>query len=606
MDGKYTDVKPKDPDTLSLHSSQLKTKTRSESKQKSVADSALPSQNELNVGPSRDIQRRSLRERTSEGKYNDVTLEIPNTLPSHSSQSEPKTYKEAMASLDKDKWIQAMKEEYDSLMQNGTWKLTRLPEGRKPLKNKWIFKIKYRQDGSIERYKARLVIKGYSQIYGIDYDQTYAPVVRYASIRYLLAMAVQEDMEITQMDAVTAFLQGELDNEDIYMVQPEGFEDPSHSERVCHLERALYGLKQASRVWNLKLDKVLREVGLIRSKYDSCVYYRITKEGKVYVAVYVDDLLIFATHKWLTKLIQQQLNRYFKMKDLGTPKQILGIRIQRKQGQLSMDQERFIDDLLVRFNMVECCPVSIPCDPNQHLTLKMCPEAEEEKLKMKNCPFKELVGSLQFLASGTRPDIAHAVNIVSAFSSNPGLAHWTAAKRILRYLKGSKDIKLTYTKDTSKDLVGYSDADYANDRDTRKSITGYLFTQAGAAVSWTSRKQETVATSTMEAEYMALSAGVQEAVWWNGFIKEIQGMQTVVPMVMKCDNQSAVYLAEKDVGYSARSKHIDVRHHFIREKLTRNEIKLKHVSSNEQLADIFTKPLARPKFQNARRLLGLI
>ena len=295
------------------------------------------------------------------------------------------------------------------------------------------------------------------------------------------------------------------------MTQPQGFSD--ESKKVCKLKKALYGLKQASRVWNLKLDKVLRELGLERSKYDSCVYLKKTKDGVIYVAVYVDDLLIFYNCHSLLNLLMNRLNQKFKMKDLGVPKQVLGFRTIRTEEKLMLDQENFIQELLEKFNLADCVPVKTPFDPNQVLTKDMSPTNADQQKQMEKYPFKELVGSLQFLASGTRPDIAFAVNIVSAFNSNPGMPHWTAAKRILRYLKGTKELKLTYQKSEDPEFLGYSDSDYANDRDTRKSITGYVFTKAGGAVSWASKKQITVASSTTEAEYMALAAAAQEATW---------------------------------------------------------------------------------------------
>ncbi|XP_062713574.1 uncharacterized protein LOC134290444 [Aedes albopictus] len=233
-----------------------------------------------------------------------------------------------------------------------------------------------------------------------------------------------------------------------------------------------------------------------------------------------------------------------------------------------LDQESYINDLLQRFNVADCNVVATPADPNQKLTKEMCPNTNEERKQMESVPYRELVGSLQYLAQSTRPDICFAVNMVSQFCQNPGKAHWTAAKRILRYLKGTKAMKLTYSKDSEEAFVDYSDADAGNDPDTRRSITGYVFKQAGGAISWSCRKQATVALSTMEAEYMAVSAATQEAMWWRGLREELHGVSEAVQI--RCDNLSAVHLAKKEVGYSPRSKHIDIRHHFVREKLAQN------------------------------------
>lgn len=291
------------------------------------------------------------------------------------------------------------------------------------------------------------------------------------------------------------------------------------------------------------------------------------------------------------------------MKDLGQVKQILGLRVTRSNGMVAIDQEHYIEELLKRFRMEESNPVATPLDVNQKLTKAMKPASAEEREKMSSIPFKELVGGLQFVAQCSRPDISYAVSVVSSFSSDPGSAHWTAAKRILRYLKGTKDHKLVYRADPEQDFQGYSDADWANDVETRRSISGYVFMQSGGAVSWSSKRQSTVALSTTEAEYMALSSATQEAAWWRGFRQELHGAEMPVPI--KCDNKSAINLAEKDVGYSSRSKHIDIRHHYVREQLASKAICLNHVSSDLQAADIFTKPIPNTKLFEDRKMLGI-
>lgn len=264
------------------------------------------------------------------------------------------------------------------MMKNQTWVLTDLPAGRKALRYKWVYKVKTNPDESIERYKACLVIKGYSQVKGVDYEDTYSPVVRYATIRYLMSLAAGLDLQIHQMDAVTAFLQGELREEDIYMAQPEGFVNPGGPRRVCKLKKALYELKQASSVWNQKLDGELKRFGLARSKFDTCFYYRIENGKILIVAVYGDDLLIFSNNQRWVDHLKRQLAAKFLMKDHRLANKILGIRVTRQQCTVCLDQEHYIQELLERFGMKSCDPVATPADHNQKLTKQMCPSTEED------------------------------------------------------------------------------------------------------------------------------------------------------------------------------------------------------------------------------------
>ena len=294
------------------------------------------------------------------------------------------------------------------------------------------------------------------------------------------------------------------------MEQPEGFKQ--EPEKVCRLQKALYGLKQASRVRNTKLDAELKRIGLQRSKFDTCVYFANQGEKIIIVAVYVDDFLMFSNDEKLVAEVKEHLMSKFHMKDLEETEHVLGIRVTRKEGRIILDQERYIEKLLGQYSMVNCNTVSTPLDPNQRLTKEMCPRNADEENRMKNVPFRELVGGLQFLASScTRPDISYATSVVSSFSSNPGEVHWTAAKRIIRYLKGTKHMRLTYDKANEGSFRGFTDVDWGNDPDTRRSVTGYVYVHAGGAISWTSKRQPTVASSTAEAEYMALSAAAQEA-----------------------------------------------------------------------------------------------
>lgn len=501
----------------------------------------------------------------------------------------PSTYEEAIKDKNAEKWINAMKNEYNSLIENKTWEIKDPPEERKLIKNKWIFTVKRDEKGKILKYKARLVAKGFSQKDGIDYDETFSPVVRYGSIRLLLAIAAGYNLNIRQLDAVTAFLNGKLE-EDIWMEQPKGFEDGEKG--ACKLIKAIYGLKQASRVWNNTINSVLINIGLSKSIMDQCIYYKQEEENMTFVAVYVDDILIFSNSKEYEEEIVKELSSSFKMKDMGEAKNILGFKISRKReyGQIALSQQRYIDDILKRYGMNESKPVSTPLDMNQKISGEMSPEDEEEIAEMKKVPYREAIGSLLYAAQITRPDIGFAVNLLSRYCENPGRGHWIGVKRIMRYLKGTRGYELIYGEAEEK-ITGYCDADWASDVDKRKSTTGYVFTMYGGAISWGTRRQPTVALSTTEAEYMSMVAAIQEAMWLKQLLEEIFNI-VAKPIKIYNDNIGAIELA-KNNGYSARSKHIDIKNKFIHEKLNERVIELEYLQTDQMPADILTKAVTK-------------
>lgn len=518
------------------------------------------------------------------------------------STGDPETVQEAMSSDAAKLWKSAMVEEFDSLQQNQTWRLTELPTGKTPIKCKWVFRTKCDASGQVIRHKARLVVKGYSQKEGIDYQETFSPVVRYTSIRFLLAMATKYDLNIRQMDVVTAFLHGEL-KETIYMEQPQGFNDGS--DRVCKLQRSLYGLKQSSRVWNEKLNGVLLKFGLKRSNADQCIYYLIAGDKMLFVAIYVDDVLIFTNDDQIENRLKEELCGNFRMKDLGDASSVLGIRISRdrRAGTIAIDQTQYIANVLKRFGMDGANPVVTPLDMNQKISSNLCPSTRKQQTEMANVPYKQAIGCLLFASQITRPDINFAVNLFCRYTINPGQAHWAAIKRVLRYLKGTIDKKLVYRK-SSDDIVGFCDADWASDLDQRKSTTGYVFIMQGAAVSWASRRQHTVALSTTEAEFMALTAAIQETIWLKRLEHELFGV-AMGTMTLHCDNKGALQLA-LNASYSSRTKHVDIKANFIREKLDNKIIKLEYISTDEMLADILTKGMVGRKQVFFCKQIGLI
>ena len=387
-----------------------------------------------------------------------------------------------------------------------------------------------------------------------------------------------------------AFLHGELNEEEIYIEQPEMFHNGRNE--VCLLKRALYGLKQSSRVWNKQLDAALKQFGLMRSKLDPCIYYKIDGDKMLYISVYVDDELVFTNCVAWKNSLKAFLMSKFQIKDLGPAQLCLGLNItrDRNKGKIWIDQQKYIVETLEKFKMKDCNPVKAPADPHQKLTKSMSPTTEDEEQKMRDVPYLEAVGRLVFISQTTRPDITYAVHNVARFNSNPGVPHWNAVKRIFRYLKGSINCKLEYSKDEMLQIHGYSDSDWAGDEDTRRSTTGYVFFMQHGPISWATKRQATVALSSTEAEYMAVTAACQEALWWRQFQAELQPQLSHVPTTIKIDNCGAQLLAT-NAAYHSRTKHIDVRYHFIREQLEAKQITLEHVSSQEMKADSLTKPI---------------
>lgn len=512
----------------------------------------------------------------------------------------PKSYEQAMVSSDAEKWLDAMADEYQSLIDNGTWTLEKLPEGKKAVKCKWVYATKRDVNGKIIKFKARVVAKGFSQTHGIDYEETFSPVVRYTSIRMLMAIAAHEDLEIIQMDAVTAFLNGKLE-EDVYMEQPKHYDDGSG--KYCKLIKSLYGLKQSSRVWNQTINKVLLDYGLEQCKSDQCIYFRIEEKDILIITIYVDDILAFYNKPERGEEIQNLLSMHFKMKILGPVSSILGVRVVRNRAlnRISIDQELYIEDILKRFQMSDCNPVTSPMDVGQRISRDLCPKSEEEKEDMRSVPYREAIGSLLFLGMLTRPDITFATNFLARYCENPGRVHWGAVKRIFRYLRGTSRWKLTFG-ENDEHLVGYTDSDWAADLDQRKSTSAYLFTLYGGAISWSSKRQPTTALSSTEAEYMALVATIQEAMWLGGAYKEIFGNRPNIKVL--ADNKGAIQVV-KNCSYSSRTKHIDIRMKFIKEKLDDVDLKIEYLPTDEMPADILTKPAPASKILKHTPRMGL-
>jgi hypothetical protein len=526
-------------------------------------------------------------------------LSISNTVERH----EPNTLKEAMMSDQSELWKTAVEDEYKSLMDNKTWRLVKRPTDKNVIKSRWVFKIKPGYEGVSERYKARLVAKGFTQVFGTDYRETFAPVLKYDSLRAILAVVAFHDLEITLLDVKTAFLYGKL-KETIFMEQPEGFAVEGKEDHVCLLEQCIYGLKQAPRVWNEKFNEFLLKFGLTRSESDSCVYFNRKDDELLIVGIFVDDGFATGTNTALVKSVIDFLSQEFEMRSLPATRFLgLDIHRDRTQRQLFINQPDFVRKILTKFHMDTCRASAIPTDPGTRLSADMSPTTEEEKLDMASVPYREAVGCLLYLSITCRPDIAFAVNQVAKFCQNPGRAHWNAVKRIFAYLAGTEQYGIIFGTQEPKLLVGYTDADYAGDVDSRCSTSGFTFFVHGSLVSWSSRRQKCVSQSTTEAEYVAASDSCKEAVWLKCLLAEIGEIDNQ-PVEIRCDNQSAIRSIHNP-EFHQRTKHIDVRYHFVRKLQEDGIIDAVYVPSKEQKADLFTKPLPKPEFERMRRELGV-
>lgn len=506
---------------------------------------------------------------------------------------EPNNFEQAINSEDHRQWEQAMDEEYNSLIQNRTWILVQPPNNQKVIDNRWVYKIKSNLDGSVDRYKARLVVRGFTQEYGVDYQETFSPVVKYTSIRAILALAASKQMDIQQFDVKTAFLNGDLE-EDVFMKQPIGYDDGSG--KVCKLLKSLYGLKQASRCWNKKFTSFIQKFNFVASKSDPCVFVRNNSRGMMILAIYVDDGLIIAKDKDAILPVIEYLNTEFEIKQLVL-KSFLGLEIdQRSDGSIHVGQCAYANKILNRFGMADSCAVATPLDNTQNLG-DYKPNVE---IKF---PYREAIGSLMYLAVATRPDISFAVGNVSRYMENPAVAHVNAVKRILKYIKGTLDMGIVYKSGVDMILLGYSDADYAGDVETRRSTSGFVFMFGNGIISWGSERQRAVALSTTESEYIAAAHAVKEMVWLYRLLSEIFIIDLDKPTFLM-DNQSAIRLI-KNPEFHKRTKHIDVRYHFIRDKYEEGIFNLEYVNTDEQLADVLTKALPKTKHQYFCKLLSL-
>jgi cell pole-organizing protein PopZ len=506
---------------------------------------------------------------------------------------EPENYQEAAG----DKaWQEAMKEELEMIEKNNTWELVERPTDKPVIGVKWVYKTKLHLDGTIQKHKARLVAKGYAQKSGIDYNETFAPVARLDTIRTLIALAAQKGWKLFQLDVKSAFLNGVLE-EDVYVEQPEGFEVKNAGHKIYKLRKALYGLKQAPRAWYSEIDAYLSMCKFKRSTSEATLYTRSDREGNlIIVSIYVDDIVYTGSSERMLSEFKREMMQRYEMTDLGLLHHFLGMGILQTDQGVFIHQSKYAKSLLSKFGLEDCKPVSIPLATGEKLKKVDGSELADEGL------YRKIVGSLLYLTA-TRPDLMYATSLMSRFMNGPTKIHMGAAKRVLRYVQGTLSYGIEYVRNQSTTLIGFCDADWAGSEDDSRSTSGYAFSFGSGAFSWASVKQNTVALSTAEAEYVSASEATAQAIWLRFVLDDFGEMQAEATPLF-CDNMSAISMAKNPV-FHQRTRHINRKYHFIREALQEGVINMKFCRSEEQLADIFTKALPKDRFKQLRLNLGV-
>lgn len=409
------------------------------------------------------------------------------------------------------------------------------------------------------------------------------------------------------MDVKTAFLNGNID-EKIYMVQPENFVSGDPKNMVCRLTKSIYGLKQASRQWYHKFHEVILSFGFEMNSVEDCVYHKFSGSKHIFLLLYVDDILLATNDVGTLLETKSFLSSNFEMKDLGEASFVLGIQIHRdrSRGILGLSQKSYIEKVLKRFGMQNCKPMDTPVTKGDKFSLNQCPKGNLEIQEMQKIPYASAVGSLMYAQVCTRPDIAFIVGVLGRYMSNPGMDHWKAAKRVMRYLRGTKDYMLTYRRSDQLEIIGYSDSDFAGCQDSRRSTSGYVYLLAGGAVSWRSAKQTLVASSTMAAEYIACYEASHQATWLRNFVTGLRIVEGIErPLRIYCDNKSAVLFSNNNRS-TAKSKHIDIKFLVVKEKVQSGQLSIEHLGTNSMIADPLTKAITPKVFHEHTAHMGVL
>ncbi|GMP54042.1 hypothetical protein CsSME_00019320 [Camellia sinensis var. sinensis] len=488
-----------------------------------------------------------------------------------------------------------MHEELGQFERNKVWTLVPRPRDMNVIGTKWIFKNKSDENGTVVRNKARLVAQGYTQVEGVDYDETFAPVARLESIRILLGVACFLGFKLFQMDVKSAFLNGYL-KEEAYVEQPKGFEDPKCPNHVYKLDKALYGLKQAPRAWYDRLTTFLLDNDFQRGSVDKTLFVKHTKSHILVAQIYVDDIVFGSTAEHLVKYFSDCMTHEFEMSMMGELSYFLGLQIKQSPSGIFVSQSKYAKNLVSKFGLESAKHARTPMSTSLHLS------KDSSGIDVDPTLYRSMIGSLLYLTA-SRPDIAFSVGVCARYQASPKESHLLAVKRIIKYVNGPLGYGVWFSTDTTAEITGFSDADWAGCADDRKSTSGVCFYLGNNLVSWHSKKQNAISLSTAEAEYIAAGSCYAQMLWIKQMLHDYGIEQNTLTLF--CDNTSAINISKNPVQHS-RTKHIDIRHHFIRELVEEGLVVLEHIPTEHQKADIFTKPLDLLRFEFLRKTLGVM
>lgn len=493
----------------------------------------------------------------------------------------------------------------DNLKAHGTYDLVVKPHDAHVIGSKLVFHRKRNAEGEVTQRKVRVVAQGFAQIPGLDFNDTFAPVAKPSSLRLMISLATRFGWPMIQLDVKSAYLNGELDQE-IYMRQPPGTAAPGEEHLVCRLKKSLYGLKQAGRAWYQMYREAMTDLGMTRSEADHACFWQHEGESLAMVGTIVDDMLITGTPD-LVERFRAGIKTRFMVTEAGEVAWLLGIEVVRDLagGTVRIAQRTAIDSVVRALHLEGATPVSTPIAVGGTLDRSQCPTTAAAIADMANVPYKQGVGMCMYIAVTSRPDIAHAVHRLAKYMANPGRAHWKALKRLVRYLLGTRELWLVYGRDNSG-LAGFTDADWGTSDDSRHSVCGYVYTFDGGAISWSAKQQSVVALSSTEAEYVGITHAAKEAIWLRSLLTDLVHPDFANHAVrLYSDNKGAMDLARNN-AFHARTKHIAIRYHFIREAVEKGEVDLGYRRTEDMPADIFTKPLAHARLEHLRGLFGLL
>jgi hypothetical protein len=521
----------------------------------------------------------------------------------HEFTDDPTTYAEAMASEPTPQWTAALKEEFDSLHDLGVFKLvprSSIPPGHKIMCGHPVFKLKHDQHSKPVHFKACYICQGYSAVWGQDYMKTSAPTARLESFQILIHLGAALDWEIDQLDIKTAFLHGLLEADKVcYMEQPEGFKEEGKEDWLWELQKGLYGMKQGGLIWNQTMNDAMISWGFTCLKCEHCIYYQQMTIGILLIAIHIDDFLTVGSSKGVIAHFKDQLHAKWTVSDLEEAQFCLGIALEWDQATciVSLSQTALIDRIVTQFGLKDAIPVSTPMEAGLHLSCRNhAPSTDDQRELMSRTPYQSLVGSLMYLAIGTCLDIAHSVQQLCHHLDCYGPVHWDTTKRVVHYLKGTRDLKLILRGEHPARLLGFTDSDFTSCPDTQCSVSGYCFTLRSGLITWSTHQQKTISLSTSEAKYIAASEAAKEVTWLHTLLHELEFTQSSATPLL-CNNTGGITLSE-DVSYHSKVKHIDISVHSIRECVAHGQIKLHYVKSMNNAANIFTKSLPHKDFEH--------